>query len=82
MSNWLNDYRADRRQIADRIREQGQKTTAERAGVNEMVISRYVRNRGTGSAADLYRLANSVGLTVVLVPKGAVVRVEGELFTR
>lgn len=82
MSNWLNDYRADRRQIADRIRDTGQKATAENAGVNEMVISRYVRNRGTGSAADLYRLANAVGLTILLVPKGKAVRVEGELFER
>jgi transcriptional regulator with XRE-family HTH domain len=81
MANWLNNYRADRRRLKDRILAKGQRATAVESGMGEMAISRFVRNRGTGSAADLYRIADAVGLTVVVVTKGAVVMVDGELFS-
>lgn len=82
MANWLNNLRADKRQVKDRIIQLGQAEAARKAGVSEMMVSRFVRGRGSNAAADFYQLANGVGLTVLLVPAGSKVWVEGELFTR
>lgn len=80
MPSWINNLRADRKRIKTRIIEAGQAAIAREAGINEMKVSRFVRNKGSESAEALYRLADAVGLTVVLVPKGSTVQVKGELF--
>jgi transcriptional regulator with XRE-family HTH domain len=80
MANWKNEHRADTARIKSRIREIGQAEVARLAGVTEMKVSRFVRGKHAGSASDFYRLAAAVSLSVVLVPAGSVVRVDGELF--
>lgn len=59
-------YKAHRRAIALKVRQEGIRECARRAGVNPMIVSRFVAGTGGDDGGTLYALADAVGFKIRL----------------